>query len=140
MSQQLALQPQHISVCEVPENERCDILPKYFGPKMMQVEATIFGTLDNLSPDYTGAMWAFYEIPEGFYMAPKIDDDLQIVITGNYFDDTMSADAAGIVTCLFVYSHMSEKYPEDDFADLFHALRDFAGVHAEASKIFSAID
>lgn len=139
-NQQSALQPQLNSVQEVPEQERNHMLPKYFGHKMMQVEATIFGTMGNLSSDYTSGYWKFYEIPDGFYMAPDYETDLKIQVSGDYFDDEMSADAAGIVVCLFVYCHFATKYPEGNFGDLYHALRDFASGHAESSKIYSAID
>jgi hypothetical protein len=53
----------------------------------------------------------------------------------------MSADAAGIMVCLFTFSLLSFEYPREAvFSRHFFWLRDFALGHPEATQIFAAID
>lgn len=129
------------SITKVPESDRLLMLPKYYGKKhMMRIESSIYRTFDNMCEAYTGGYWEFYEIPNGFYMAPSSNTDISLTIAGNYFDEALSPDAAGIVVCLFVYCHFAQKLNDDRFADLYHALREFSLNHGEKSAIFRAID
>lgn len=129
------------SLTKVPETQRLTMLPKYFGNKqMMRIESSIYRTFANMCEDYRGGYWDFYEIPNGFYMAPSSDTEFSLSIAGNYFDEELSPDAAGIVVCLFVYCHFANKLKDDRFSDLYHALREFSLNHAEKPAIFRAID
>ena len=130
-----------ITAAEVSEAKRLETLPKHFGSKALKVESYIFQYIRELAPAYQGGFWHFYELSNGgFYMAPA-GNPLRIEVLGNGFEGTMSADSAGITVCLFAYSHLSFRYPEEgSFARHFHALREFALSHQEQRAIFQAID
>jgi hypothetical protein len=107
----------------------------------MLVETAVYGFLRRFCPDYGGGYWRFYELSNGgFYMAPTMPA-VRIRVPSNGFEGTLSADAAGITVCLFVFSHLSFQFSKDVmFSSHFHWLRDFASDHAEAAGIFAAID
>jgi len=130
-----------IVACEVEENERLQMLPRHFGRDMLTVEYAIFAFMRKLSAQYTGGYWTYYELSNrGFYMAPQSDSRFLIAVDTNDFAGEMSSDAAGITACLFALSHLSFQVRNDQIAEHFHLLRDFALEHAEASVILAAID
>ncbi len=125
----------------VPEAARPGSLPKHFKFHLLAVEATIYGFMGKLAPDYDGGLWVFYEISNGgFYMAPDASQTYRIRVEGTGFDGILSADAAGIVACLFALSHLSFRIPDRLISRHFHLLRELAATHAEAGAIFSVID
>lgn len=125
----------------IPGHERMAFLPKHFGDRLMlRGEISIYGWLDRLSKDYSGGYWHYYEIPNGFYMAPANYDKLRIMWSMKYFERDLSADAAGIVATLYALCELCHQYRNDDLVEKYHALLDFAGEHAEASAIFAAIN
>ena len=130
-----------VTATEVSEAKRLDALPKHFGNRALKVESYIFQYLRELALAYRGGLWHFYDLSNGgFYMAPG-GDPLRMEVLGNGFEGTLSAQAAGITVCLFAYSQLSFRYPEEEcFARHFHALREFALSHKEQRAIFEAID
>ena len=129
-----------VTATKIEGQKRLDMLPKYFN-NFMEAESWIFDTMGKFFGGYSGAYWEFYELSNsGFYMAPSIENELNIQNIGNYFSGSMSADAAGIVVCLMVYSNMSFHDESGSFTELFHNLREFALDHEEAAPIFRAID
>ena len=125
----------------VPDDERLDFLPKHFGPcLMLSGELTVYGWLDQLADAYQGGYWHYYEIPDGFYLAPAGYETLRIVWPLNGCDRTMSADAAGIVATLYALCELCQQPQGSALVDKYHALRDFACMQAEAAAIFAAID
>ncbi|MBP1000320.1 antirestriction protein [Serratia fonticola] len=131
-----------------------------FGEQMVQ------SFLDRHS-NYEGGMWQFWEVPRGIsghvgpytdiittrptgYMTPP-EGTYQLSIPGNYFDEEVSADAAGIIATLFVLnqlcwktSEMGPQYAQtcQGMVDRQDALKDYVSIieHPERSKIFRAID
>jgi len=125
----------------VPDEDRMTFLPKHFGHRLMLTgELTIYAWLRRLSEDYQGGYWHYYEVADTFYLAPAGYDQLRIVWQMNWCDRTMSADAAGIVATLYTLCELCEQTQGRHLIDKYHALRDFASEHAEASAIFAAID
>jgi hypothetical protein len=108
---------------------------------MMRFEAAVFNWMHRFAPDYWGGYWQFYDLSNGgFFMAPD-GGTHRVCIDSNGYAGTMSADAAGITTCLFACSHLSFHDPRGElFAERFHQLREYALGHPEAGEIFSAID
>lgn len=130
-----------ITAQRVPEHARMDCLPKHFGAQLIWVvEQSVYNQLADLAPAYSGGYWHYYELSNGgFYMAPDIEP-LRVCVAGNGFDGCVSADAAGIIACLFAFSHIACARDSAVLADHYHWLRDFAAEHAEASRILGAID
>ena len=133
--------PQAIVAREVADNERMQMLPRHFGRDMLTVEYAIFAFMRKLSSRYTGGYWSYRELSnQGFYMAPQSESRFPISVDGNGFEGEMSADAAGITACLFALSHLSFQVRNEQIAEHYHLLRDFALEHEEASVILAAID
>ena len=125
----------------VADAERLPALPRHFGSHLLEAETTIFSWLRELSPDYAGGYWHFYELSNGgFYMAPDLSERLRIEVIGNGYRGCLSADAAGITACLFAYSHLSFRYRTAVFGNHHAWLLDFAADHAEARSILAAVD
>lgn len=132
------------------EDERFDCLPKLFGskPYVLTGENLVYVMAEKLSSSYKGGYWHMYRLGNGaYYMAPSsperftIDGDL----TG--FSGEVSADAMGIIACLFALGAVSQDaYSKDREAaaehlgDMYHALMDYASQHPESAAIFGAID
>jgi hypothetical protein len=108
---------------------------------MTVVEHAVYHFMREFVREYKGAFWEFYELSNGgFYMAPA-SEPVRFDVHSNGFAETVSADAAGIIVCLFAFSHLSFQRPEQDvFSRHFHKLREFALSHAEAKLILAAID
>ena len=123
--------------------ERLRALHRLFGPLATRVEQAIFDDLAKKAPtSYKGGFWNFYHLSNGgFYMAPAGEEPLHLIIPSNLYEGDVSPDAAGIITCLYVFNSLCWAYPgREDFHDLFHNLRAFAGEHPEAVEIYRAID
>lgn len=130
-----------IIATRVSNKNRLRFLPKHFGRYCLQAENYIYDTLSSMCPEYNGAYWHFYELSnQGFYMAPDLSDPLHIEIVSNYYQDDVSADAAGIITSLFALNAFSWEMKQDNFIEAYHLLMDFAEKHSESSQIFTAID
>ena len=124
----------------VPEHARIGTLPRHFGMHMLTVEGRIYDFLSQFRAAYDGGVWEFHELSNGgFYLTPPAGS-YEISVDSNGFSGTLSADAAGIVVCLFTFSHMSFQYTDSTFGRHFHLLRVFAMDHPEAGLIFAAID
>jgi hypothetical protein len=125
----------------VADTARLLALPRHFGAHLLEAETTIFAWLRELSADYQGGYWHFYDLSNGgFYMAPEVSESLRIEVLGNGYRGRMSADAAGITTCLFAYSHLSFRFRDGPFGNHYAWLLDFAADHAEARSILAAVD
>ncbi|WP_198266616.1 antirestriction protein [sulfur-oxidizing endosymbiont of Gigantopelta aegis] len=126
----------------VPESIRMNKLPEYFGGKFLICENLIYHYMEKLCSDYQGGYWNFYELSNGgFFMAPSLDaESLNLIWANNYFDGSLSLEAAGIVACLFSYNHMSSIGGGDQFINLYHWLLEYSWSHPEGGVIAKAID
>lgn len=115
---------------------------------------------------YDGGLWRYWEVPRGLsghvggwtemttrptgYITPP-EGDYRLTLPGNYFEGTVSAEAAGIIGTLFVLnrlawkaSAMGREYAPtcQGLVDRQDALKDYVSIvrHPEASLIFRAID
>jgi hypothetical protein len=129
-----------IEAWPVPEHARIGTLPRHFGMHMLTVEGRIYDFLSQLCAAYDGGVWDFHELSNGgFYMSPP-EDSYELAVAGNGFRGRLSADAAGLTVCLFAFSHLSFEYTTDIFSRHYHWLLEYAKDHAEADRIFAAID
>ena len=128
----------------IPEVQRADFVDTLFGIAYpLQLEPAVFAFASNLSPSYHGAYWNMYALSNGgWYMYPDDDDSFDVACPNGY-EGPMSADAFGIVTVLYAFSHLSFIANGDaasNYARHYHLLREFAAEHEEAAAIFAAID
>jgi len=108
----------------------------------LRLEPTIYAMADTLCEGYHGAYWHLYSLPDStFYMAPSSDKIFKVGCE-NGFEGNLSADAFGIVCCLYAYSHLS--FGDGEFAqtcaEQYHLLREFMFGHPEVGDILRAID
>ena len=127
----------------VPESERLAFVDKLFGISyVIKLEPTVFTMADRIAPAYNGAYWNFHTISNGgFYMAPRADTIFSVSCE-NGFEGKLSADALGIASCLYAYSHLSfgDGAFAETCADKYHMLREYMFQHPEANGILLAID
>lgn len=126
------------------DNDRINYTANHFGDNFpFRVEPFVFDMAGNLSREYTGGYWNFYELDNGgFYMSPDTDEPFRVDCMNGY-TGTMSADAFGICVCLYAFSNLSfSDNPafSEMCAEYFHLLRDYAFEHKEVDKILRAID
>jgi hypothetical protein len=117
-------------------------LPKHFGRYVIAVEAMVQLFTSKLVPEYRSGRWQYYELSNGgFYMAPDIQPS-RVYVESNGFEGQMSAEAIGIIVCLFSFSLGVFRFlddPEEIFARHHDWLRDFARLHSESALIFAAL-
>lgn len=129
-----------VTATRVADRDRLRTLPKFFGRHMLRIEGLVYTWMGKLSTEYVGGFWEFYELSNGgFYMAPR-EGTFAIVVFGNQYSGRLSADAAGIVACLFAIGTLMNTTIESRFVELYHNLRAFAAEHAEGAQILAAID
>lgn len=126
----------------VPDHRRMQFLPRFFGSDMLVGETLVFSWMHELAADYDGGCWEFYDLSNGgHYMAPDLScETLRIRCSGNFYDGTMSLDAAGVVATLYALNSLVWKTRRDRLKEMFDLLRDYAGDHTEGPAIFAAID
>ena len=126
----------------VSVEDRMDFLPAMFPRCFVLGESMVFRWMENLSLDYKGGFWEFYRLSNGgFYMAPRTEAKaFWLEVDGNGFSDSVSADAAGIIACLFALCYMAHRTEDDAVIDNYHYLREYISHHPEAVKIWRAID
>ena len=131
-----------ITSIQLNEEERINYPAYHFGDNFpFRIEPSIYNMARNLSGDYAGGLWQFYELSNGgFFMAPDSDTHFHVVSQKGY-QGNMSAMAFGVTTCLFAYSHLSFcEELSDVCSEQFHLLREFALLQSEVREICSAID
>jgi len=145
MSYQTQILSQHgerkITAIKVDPDRQLDILPKYLGAHMLLGEDLIYAYMRRLCESYQGGLWSFYETSNGaFFMAPEQEEKCLITWADNWYEGTMSAEAAGLTATLYAIGHLANQTRQDRFIELFHALREFAMDHPEAGEVMAAID
>ena len=128
----------------VPERQRADFVEALFGIAFpLQLEPYVFNIADVLSDQYKGGYWNFYALSGGgFYMAPDDDHDFDVRCE-NGFEGTMTADAFGVVCCMYAFSYLSFTANEEIakvYARSYHVLREFSMDHCEVAAIVAATD
>jgi len=124
----------------IPEDQRLEQLPKQFGQRFLLVENAVYQFMEQLCEQYNGGYWEFYSLSNGgFFMAPVMGNTVKIAWAENYFEGTVTANAAGIIACLFAYSYAAMKGSEQA-AEMFHKLRDYIHHHEERDLIFKVVD
>lgn len=128
----------------VPDAQRSDHVGHLFGVHFpLQLEPFIYSITEQLAPDYRGGYWQFYSLSNGgFYMAPDTEESFKVACQ-NYYEGVLSADALGVVACLYAYSHLSftpNAALGRMYARHYHMLREYMMEHPEVGEILGAID
>lgn len=128
----------------VPEESRIQHTTKLFGVHFpCRFEPYLFELTRNIAPAYQGGYWHFYSLSNGgFYMTPHSEKEFEVSCE-NGFEGQLSADALGITSCLYAYSHLSfcnNREFAQMCAEQYHLLRSFMLEHQEAMVILRAID
>ena len=127
----------------VPENRRMATVEWLFGIHFpLKLEPVIYGITERMAEDYKGGYWNFYTLSNGgFYMA-LAEDKIFHITCDNMFEGDLSADALGIVSCLYAYSNLS--FSDGRFARVcachYHRLREYMFEHPEVRAILGATD
>lgn len=128
----------------VPEHQRLLITAQLFKHHFpFKIEPVIYQVARQLSSNYNGAYWRFFTLGNlGFYMAPDAIEPFNIICENGH-EGQVSAEAFGIIACLYAYSGLSftkDKSLAKLCAEHFHLLRDYMLEHPEATNILAAID
>nr|EKX4880634.1 antirestriction protein [Escherichia coli] len=100
-----------------------------------------------MMPEYQGGFWHFIRLPDGGgYMMPD-GDRFHLVNGENWFDRTVSADAAGIILTSLVINRQLWLYHDSGDAGLtqLYRMRDarlwrHIEFHPECNAIYAALD
>jgi len=136
-----SLLAQPVAATRVAEAVRSGCLARHFGMDHLTVEAWVYHMMARLCAEYDGGYWHYYELSNGgFYMACNAADYFDLAVQGNGFMGRVTADAAGVITCAMVYSHLSFMLRDGAMGRAFLLLREYVDAHAEAGRILAALD
>ena len=127
----------------VPEDQRLSITERLFVIHFpLRLEPVIFGITEQMAPEYHGGYWDMWKLSNGgFYMAPS-GDAVYHVTCDNMFEGDLSADALGITSTLYSYSHLS--FTDGRFGRVcachYYRLREYMMEHPEVRAILGATD
>ncbi|CTZ77446.1 putative antirestriction protein [Escherichia coli] len=122
-------------------------LPYLFGLDFLYAEASVYALAKKMMPEYEGGFWHFIRLPDGGgYMMPD-GDRFHMVNGANWFDRTVSADAAGIILSSLVINRQLWLYHDSGDAGLtqLYRMRDaqlwrHIEFHPECNAIYAALD
>ena len=141
---------QYVNTCpvlNVEESDRLSFMPYLFGTDFMLAELQVYALAKKWMPEYEGGFWHFIRLPEGGgYMMPDCGR-VHLVSSENWFDRTVSADAAGIIlTSLAINRRLAAHHDISNPAlTRLYMLRDaqlwnHITFHPECSAIYAALD
>ncbi|MCM4946901.1 antirestriction protein, partial [Escherichia coli] len=114
-------------------------LPYLFGLGFLYAEASVYALAKQMMPEYEGGFWHFIRLPDG--------DRFHLVNGANWFDRTVSADAAGIILTSLVINRQLWLYHDSGDAGLtqLYRMRDaqlwrHIEFHPECNAIYAALD
>ncbi len=132
----------------VPNNQRMNFLPYLFSRDYLNGELNIYAYAARYIEGYSGGMWQFCKLPNGGgYLAPTCKERYDICNPENWYNGTMSAEAAGIfITSLvlnhrcWLHYHNDEEELSQHYVNRFEQLREFIQTHPERAEIQAALD
>lgn len=141
------MQHAHSITLQVCEFDRLSFLPDMFGDDFLSAEMQVYSLADRYLPQYTGGFWLFIRLPEGGgYMAPD-SDRVHLINADNWFDKTVSGDAAGIVLTALAINRRCWVHHDRGNAGLVQLLMqreeqlwNYIETHPERGDIIRALD
>ncbi|MDX7789003.1 antirestriction protein [Aeromonas caviae] len=108
------------------------------------MENLVFSFMDQLCAEYQGGSWEYCEdsLTGTWYMRPvDTSQSIHIAVFGNFFDEKVSPDAAGVIVTLFALNTLCYRFQnEPKVFEAFERLKEFAAKHQEGGAIYRAID
>ncbi|HGB5418273.1 TPA: antirestriction protein [Salmonella enterica subsp. enterica serovar Muenchen] len=138
---------QHARVINVEESDRLSFLPYLFGDDFMIAEMQVYALAGKMITGYEGDFWHFIRLPDGGgYMMPDCGP-VHLVNSENWFDRTVSADAAGIILTTLAVNRRLWTHHACGNAALTHLFRtrdaqlwSHIEFHPECNAIYAALD
>ena len=131
----------------VEESDRLSFLPYMFGTDFMLAELQVYALAKKWMPEVDGGFWHFIRLPEGGgYMMPDCGR-VHLVNGENWFDRTVSADAAGIILTSLAVNRRLASWHDCGNPALTHLymlrdaqIWDHITFHPECNAIYAALD
>jgi hypothetical protein len=126
----------------VPKLQRAQTMRQYWGDRCVSLEMFVFSFMNTFNDAYNGGYWDLnITSNNALYISLSTDEPVRLVSPLNYADETMSADAAGLVLTIYASSYGMHKFPEDAYIlETYDKLMEVVGDHPEASKIYRLLD
>lgn len=131
----------------VEESDRLSFLPYLFGDDFMIAEMQVYALARKMITGYEGGFWHFIRLPDGGgYMMPDCGP-VHLTNSENWFDSTVSADAAGIILTSLAINRRLWAHHACGHAALTHLFRardaqlwSHIEFHPECNAIYAALD
>ncbi|EBE3720193.1 antirestriction protein [Salmonella enterica] len=138
---------QRARVINVEESDRLSFLPYLFGDDFMLAELQVCALARKMITGYEGGFWHFIRLPDGGgYLMPDCGP-VHLVNSENWFDRTVSADAAGIILTSLAINRRLWTHHECGNAALTHLFQtrdaqlwSHIEFHPECNAIYAALD
>lgn len=128
----------------VPKLQRAQTMHQYWGDWCVSLEMFVFSFsfMNTFNDAYNGGYWDLnITSNNALYISLSTDEPVRLVSPLNYADETMSADAAGLVLTIYASSYGMHKFSEDAYIlETYDKLMEVVGDHPEASKIYRLLD
>lgn len=139
-----------ITATLVSDEARLQFMSRQFALNAIKVEAAIYTWMKKLTEGvYAGGLWEFIELSNGGgYLRPppgpqrRPDGTVggyRLCIEGNYFDDIVTADAAGVIVTLFALNNLLWA-SNQALALPYDRVLEFVAYHPERVLIRAALD
>ncbi|ECO1514511.1 DUF1472 domain-containing protein [Salmonella enterica subsp. arizonae] len=138
---------QRARVINIEESDRLSFLPYLFGDDFMLAELQVCALARKMITGYEGGFWHFIRLPDGGgYLMPDCGP-VHLVNSENWFDRTVSADAAGIILTSLAINRRLWTHHECGNAALTHLFQtrdaqlwSHIEFHPECNAIYAALD
>lgn len=128
----------------VGNSARNNFLYNKVGNALIAVENAVFNTASSICEDYDSGFWEFAELTNGgFFMYPTSETPFSCNAE-NFAEETVSAEAFGIVCTLYALSHVSFKWKASSVAEriveAYHSLLEYSRTREDHAQIAALID
>lgn len=138
---------QRARVINVEESDRLSFLPYLFGDDFLIAEMQVYALASKMITGYEGGFWHFIRLPDGGgYIMPDCGP-VHLVNSENWFDRTVSADAAGIILTSLAINRRLWTHHDCGNAALTHLFKtrdaqlwSHIEFHPECNAIYAALD
>lgn len=131
------------AVEKIPNPKLGKVLVRVFDAYFLKAENGFYNTLNLYAKQGAAGsgLWTGYTDPDNtlFFMIPP-EGMYHFQIPGNYFEDDLESEAAGLTVSLYVMNAMACETEEDRYIEMYHRLRAYARQTEWWDRIRAAID